>query len=44
MEYETNVSAESNQKFTESDAEEANPGTHYIVTMHCLQYMFVLRQ
>lgn len=28
MEYETSISAESKQKTTESDTEEANPGTH----------------
>jgi hypothetical protein len=29
MEYETSISAESEQKTTESDAKESNPGTHY---------------
>ena len=29
MEYETKVSAESNQKTSESDVEETSPGTYY---------------
>ena len=29
MEYETAISAESNQKTTESDTKEANPGAQY---------------
>ena len=31
MEYETNILAESTQKTTESDTEEANPGEQYLI-------------